>query len=60
MLKMAAKGMNNKAIADELFISVRTVESHLASIFAKLGVGSRTEAVIQAMRQGWFTLEELS
>jgi DNA-binding NarL/FixJ family response regulator len=60
VLKMAAKGMNNKAIADELFISVRTVESHLASIFAKLGVGSRTEAVIQAMRQGWFTLEELS
>jgi two-component system, NarL family, response regulator LiaR len=59
ILKMAAKGMNNKNIADELSISIRTVESHLASIFAKLGVGSRTEAVIQAMRQGWFTLEEL-
>lgn len=60
VLKMAAKGMNNKAIADSLFISVRTVESHLAIIFNKLGVGSRTEAVIQAMKQGWFTLEELS
>jgi two-component system, NarL family, response regulator LiaR len=60
VLKMAAKGMNNKSIADELSISVRTVESHLASIFIKLNVGSRTEAVIQAMREGWFTLEELS
>jgi NarL family two-component system response regulator LiaR len=59
VLKMAAKGMNNKSIADELSISVRTVESHLASIFSKLNVGSRTEAVIQAMREGWFTLEEL-
>ncbi len=60
VLKMAAKGMNNKNIADELSISVRTVESHLASIFTKLGVGSRTEAVIQAMKEGWFTLEELT
>jgi NarL family two-component system response regulator LiaR len=60
VLKMAAKGMNNKSIADELSISVRTVESHLGSIFTKLNVGSRTEAVIQAMREGWFTLEELS
>jgi two-component system, NarL family, response regulator LiaR len=60
ILKLAARGMNNKNIADELCISIRTVESHLASIFNKLGVGSRTEAVIQAMRQGWFTLEELS
>jgi two-component system, NarL family, response regulator LiaR len=60
VLKMAAKGMNNKNIADELCISVRTVESHLASIFQKLNVGSRTEAVIQAMKEGWFTLEELT
>ena len=60
VLKMAAKGMNNKNIADDLCLSVRTVESHLASIFSKLGVGSRTEAVIQAMKEGWFTLEELT
>lgn len=59
VLKMAAKGMNNKNIARDLHLSVRTVESHLASIFTKLGVGSRTEAVIQAMREGWFTLGEL-
>ena len=60
VLKMAAKGMSNSEIAEELCLSVRTIESHLGSIFNKLGVGSRTEAVIEAMRRGWFTLEELS
>jgi len=60
ILKMAAKGMGNKDIADDLHLSVRTVESHLGCIFNKLGVGSRTEAVIQAMKRGWFSLEELS
>jgi len=60
VLKMAAKGMSNKDISGELHLSVRTVEGHLESIFSKLGVGSRTEAVIQAMKKGWFTLEELS
>ena len=60
VLKMAAKGMSNKDIARKLHLSVRTIESHLGSIFNKLAVGSRTEAVIEAMRKGWFTLEELS
>jgi len=60
ILKMAARGMGNKDIADDLHLSVRTVESHLGCIFNKLGVGSRTEAVIQAMKRGWFSLEELS
>jgi len=60
VLKMAAKGMSNNEIAEELHLSMRTIESHLGSIFNKLGVGSRTEAVIEAMRKGWFTLEELS
>ena len=60
VLKMAAMGMSNNDIAEELHLSVRTIESHLGSIFNKLGVGSRTEAVIEAMRKGWFTLEELS
>lgn len=60
VLKMAAKGLNNKVIANELGLSVRTVESHLASAFGKLGAGSRTQAVVQAMKEGWFTLEELT
>jgi DNA-binding NarL/FixJ family response regulator len=60
VLKMAGRGMSNSAIAEELHLSVRTIESHLGVIFNKLGVGSRTEAVIQAMTRGWLTLEELS
>jgi len=60
ILKMAAKGMSNSDIAKELHLSARTVESHLGSIFNKLGVGSRTEAVIMAMKKGWLTLEELA
>jgi len=59
VIKMAAKGMSNSAMADELHLSVRTIESHLGTIFNKLGVGSRTEAVIQAMKRGWLTLEDL-
>ena len=59
VLKMAAKGKSNNVIADELHLSVHTVESHLGAIFNKLGVGSRTEAVIQAIKRGWLTLEEL-
>jgi len=59
ILKMAARGMSNGDIGEMLHLSVRTIESHLGSIFNKLGVGSRTEAVIKAMKKGWFTLEEL-
>ena len=59
ILKMAAGGMSNADIGKVLHLSVRTIESHLGSIFNKLGVGSRTEAVIKAMKKGWFTLQEL-
>jgi DNA-binding NarL/FixJ family response regulator len=58
VLKLAAKGMSNREIAAELVISVRTVQSHLNSVFNKIGVGSRTEAVIHALRKGWITLED--
>ncbi len=60
ILKMAAKGMSNSAIGGELNLSVRTIESHLGIIFNKLGVGSRTEAVIQAIIRGWLAMDELS
>lgn len=59
VLRLAAKGMCNKDIATELFISIRTVQGHLSSIFNKLGVGSRTEAIFQAVKSGWLSLEEL-
>jgi len=59
-IRLAARGMSNKDIANELHLSRRTVEGNLRTIFNKLGVGSRTEAVIQAMGRGWLSLEELS
>ena len=59
VLKLAARGMSNADIASELFISMRTVQGHLNSIFNKLNVGSRTEAIFQATKRGWLSFEEL-
>ena len=60
VLGMAAKGLSNKMIARELKLSDRTVQAHLSNIFGKLGVASRTEAVITGLRRGLLQLEELS
>ena len=60
VLKLAAKGMSNKEIAAELSLGVRTVQSHLGNIFDKLGVNSRTEAVLRALKEGWISLENVS
>lgn len=59
VLKKAARGMWNKEIAEELFLSLSTVEAHLSSIFNKLGVSSRTEAVVSGLKKGVLTLEDL-
>jgi len=59
VLRLAGKGMSNKEIAGELVLSERTVQTHLVNIFRKLGVGSRTEAVLHALREGWLTLDDL-
>lgn len=58
VLKLAAKGMTNREIAQELVLSVRTVQVHLSNVFGKLGVGSRTEAVVKGLRKGWLTLKD--
>jgi len=60
VIKLAAKGFTNKEIADKLHLSYRTVEGHMRDVFNKLGVGSRTEAVLFGLKKGWFTLEELA
>jgi DNA-binding NarL/FixJ family response regulator len=58
VLRLAAQGDTNRAIGHKLGISDRTVQGHLANIFGKLGVSTRTEAVLLAMKQGWITLDE--
>jgi NarL family two-component system response regulator LiaR len=60
VLKLAARGMSNSDIANELFINIRTVQGHLSSIFNKLSVSSRTEAIFQAVKKGWLSLEHLT
>jgi DNA-binding NarL/FixJ family response regulator len=59
VLRLAASGLGNDAIALKLELSTRTVQAHLSHIFTKMGVSSRTQAVIQALRHGWIRLEEL-
>ena len=60
VLRLAARGVSNKEIAHELALSIRTVHAHMSHIFDKLGVASRTEAVVQGLRHGWLRLDDLS
>ena len=52
ILELMADGANNRVIASRLAISRHTVKFHVASILAKLGAASRTEAVALALRSG--------
>jgi len=57
VLRLAARGLTNRAIGHELGISHRTVQGHLQSVYGKLAVSSRTEAVTEALRRGWIVIE---
>ena len=59
VLLLAAKGLSSKEVASRLFISERTVQTHLASIYDKLGSKNKTEALLLALKYGVVTLEEL-
>jgi NarL family two-component system response regulator LiaR len=59
VLKLATRGLSNQEIARELCLSLRTVQAHLGHIFNKLGVSSRTEAVVRALKEGWVNLEDI-
>jgi DNA-binding NarL/FixJ family response regulator len=56
VLQLTAQGLANKQIASSLEISENTVKFHLSSLYAKLGVTSRTEAVRAGARRGWVVL----
>lgn len=51
IIRLMAKGTTNRLIAEELFISEKTVKNHITNIFRKLEVGDRTEAVVEAMKR---------
>lgn len=55
VLRLAAAGFTNKAIGVHLGISDRTVQGHLAHIFAKMRATSRTDAVMRALSLGWIS-----
>jgi two-component system, NarL family, response regulator LiaR len=59
VLELLARGEANKQIATSLFLSEKTVKAHVSSILMKLGVRSRTQAALHAVRSGLVSIEEL-
>lgn len=51
VLELIASGLNNRQIADELFLSRSTIKTHVSNILTKLGVSSRTEAVAMSLER---------
>jgi len=60
VLSLAATGMGNKEIGHRLNISVYTVSTHLVHIFRKLGVESRTAAILYTLKEGWFNIDDVN
>ncbi|MFC3931728.1 response regulator [Streptococcus dentapri] len=58
VLRLLAKGYDNQTIADELFISLKTVKTHVSNILAKLNVEDRTQAVVYAFRHSLVPQED--
>lgn len=59
ILRYAAMGLSNKDIASELGLSVRTVKGYFETIFSKLNVASRTEAVVIGLQRRYFSLDDV-
>jgi two-component system, NarL family, response regulator LiaR len=53
VLRLLAQGLDNEAIAQALTLTMRTVQNHVSSIYGKLEVASRAEAILYAIRRGW-------
>jgi DNA-binding NarL/FixJ family response regulator len=60
ILLLAAWGLSNRQIATTLTISEATVKRHLANLYAKMGVGSRSEATRKALSEGWITARDVT
>ena len=57
ILLLVAQGLSNRAIAEQLVVSERTVRSHVSAILQKLHLNSRTQAALYALKEGWATLD---
>lgn len=57
VLQLLASGMSNRKIAEELNISEKTVKNHVSSLFKKMNVNDRTQAVITAIRNDWVSID---
>jgi two-component system, NarL family, response regulator LiaR len=60
VLKLLARGRANKQIASTLFLEEKTVKGYVSNILRKLGVQSRTQAALQAVRTGLVSMDELN
>jgi len=58
VLELSTDGLSNKEVAKELSVGIRTIQTHWRNIFNKLGVSSRTEAIIYGLRKGWIILTQ--
>lgn len=56
VLQLLADGKSNRGIGDALFISEKTVKNHVSNILQKMGVKDRTQAVIEAIKKGWVSV----
>ena len=62
VLFLLLKGLNNKEISKQLFISIHTTKAHVASIYKKLGVCNRVQAAIKSLKLGadkYFDLKQI-
>jgi DNA-binding NarL/FixJ family response regulator len=60
LLLLAARGLSNRQIAASTHLAEATVKRHLANIYQKMGVSSRTEAAREALLRDWITIEEIT
>ncbi|MBN2186981.1 MAG: response regulator transcription factor [Dehalococcoidia bacterium] len=58
VLRLGTQGLANKEIATGLFLGERTIQTHWRNIFNKLGVSSRTEAIMYCLRKGWISMNQ--
>jgi DNA-binding NarL/FixJ family response regulator len=60
LLLLAARGLSNRQIAASTYLAEGTVKRHLANVYKKMGVSSRTEAAREALFRDWITIEEIT